>query len=408
MATVKAKFKLLSSSNDEGRLYIQIIHERQTKLISTPYKLHVSEWSPYTGSFCPSADPSRLRTLLAIREALRRDLHRLQAIITRIDDDNIGYSVNDIVEEYRIYLKRFSLSTIMTERINTLTITGKLRTAQNYRSTMRSFMTFLAGQPTAGINADFMVDDMTADVISDYEAFLQAKKLRPNTTSFYMRVLRAVCNYAADHGAFIREHPFRHVYTGVDRTEKRALPLSAIRRLNAMNLSASPTLDYARDMFMLSFLTRGMSFIDMAFLLKTDLKNGYLTYRRHKTGQLLTIRWTDEMQQIIDKYPPNPTDYLFPILLNPASDPVYTYRNVSFKINRSLKRLAAIAGLKGTFTLYSARHSWASIAWAKGIPVSIISQGMGHDSERTTRIYLSSLSSSAIDRANSKIISALY
>lgn len=58
-------------------------------------------------------------------------------------------------------------------------------------------------------------------------------------------------------------------------------------------------------------------------------------------------------------------------------------------------------------TLYVARHSWASAAKAKGVPISVISEGMGHDSETTTQIYLASLDSSVVDKANSLILKSL-
>lgn len=174
-----------------------------------------------------------------------------------------------------------------------------------------------------------------------------------------------------------------------------------------MDLSNFSELDYARDIFMLSFFMRGMSFIDMAYLKKTDLKNGYINYRRRKTGQLLTIAWTREMQSIIDKYPENPTPYLFPIIRTEGINERYAYRNASYNVNHSLKRISAKLGLQIPLTMYVARHSWASVAKSKGIPLSVISEGMGHNSESTTRIYLASLDTSVIDRANALIIKSL-
>ena len=168
-----------------------------------------------------------------------------------------------------------------------------------------------------------------------------------------------------------------------------------------------PQLDYARDMFLLSFFLRGMSFIDMAFLRKTDLKNGYVTYRRRKTGQQLTIKWTKEMQHILDKYPRNAGIYLLPIIKTPGNNERYAYRNASYNINHNLKKIADMTDIQIPLTLYVARHSWASAAKAKGIPVGIISEGMGHDSETTTRIYLASLDTSLVDRANSIILASL-
>lgn len=202
-------------------------------------------------------------------------------------------------------------------------------------------------------------------------------------------------------------NPFRKVYTGVDKTVKRALPLSAIKKIKALDLSLNASLDFARDMFLMSFYLRGMSFVDMAYLKKSDLQDGSVTYRRRKTGQQLIIAWEPEMQMILDKYPENSTDYLLPIITNSANNERSTYRSKGYNINRNLKRIAKMVSVAIPLTLYVARHSWASVAKAKGIPVSVISEGMGHDSEATTQIYLASLDASVVDRANNIILKCL-
>ena len=229
----------------------------------------------------------------------------------------------------------------------------------------------------------------------------------PNTISFYTRILRAAYNRAVEDEIIENRNPFRHVYTGVDKTVKRALPLSAIKKIKALDLSLIPELDYARDMFMMSFMLRGMSFIDMAYLHKSDLANRYVTYRRRKTGQQLIIEWTKEMQMVLDKYPENSSNYLLPIIKNKGNNDRSTYRNVGYNINHNLKRIAEKAGIGISLTLYVARHSWASIARSKGISLSVISEGMGHDSEATTQIYLASLDTSVVDKANSLILKSL-
>lgn len=169
----------------------------------------------------------------------------------------------------------------------------------------------------------------------------------------------------------------------------------------------TPEVDFARDMFMMSFYLRGMSFVDMAYLKKSDLQNGSVTYRRLKTGQQLIIGWEPEMQMMLDKYPENQTDYLLPIITNTNTDERNTYRNKGYNINRNLKKIAKMVGVNIPVTLYVARHSWASAAKAKGIPLSVISEGMGHDSEATTQIYLASLNTSVVDKANSIIQKSL-
>jgi integrase len=239
-----------------------------------------------------------------------------------------------------------------------------------------------------------------------YEAYLKARGVSMNTISFYMRNLRAVYNRAVEKELTPQIYPFRHVYTGVEKTVKRAVPIKTIKALKEQDLSLKPILDYARDMFLFSFYTRGMSFIDMSYLKKKDLKNGFLTYRRKKTGQLLTIKWEKCMEEIIDKYPKNETIYLLPIITKPGKERKQ-YNNALHLVNYHLKELSTILKLQRPLTMYVARHSWASAAKFKNIPLSVISEGMGHDSEATTRIYLASLETSVVDKANKMILGLL-
>ena len=189
---------------------------------------------------------------------------------------------------------------------------GKVRTSETYTVTLNSFRKFLyeAKLRGRGLQNDIMLDSLSSEVMEAYEAWHQQRGIAPNTISFYTRILRAVYNRAVEDDIIENRNPFRHVYTGIDKTVKRALPLPVIRKIKSLDLSSIPSLDYARDMFLMSFMLRGMSFIDMAFLRKSDLSDGYVTYRRRKTGQQLTIEWTKEMQMILDKYPENTTDYL--------------------------------------------------------------------------------------------------
>lgn len=152
---------------------------------------------------------------------------------------------------------------------------------------------------------------------------------------------------------------------------------------------------------------RGMSFVDMAYLKKKDLKNGHITYRRKKTGQLLNVEWTRQMQNIVDKYKFNATGYLLPIILREDGTERRQYQNQMMKVNRHLKEVANLINLTMPLSLYCSRHSWATIARGKDIPLSVISEGLGHDSEATTQIYLDSIKSSEVDKANRKILKDL-
>lgn len=293
-----------------------------------------------------------------------------------------------------------SVRLFMHDIIDNLYLNGKYRTSETYTTTWNSFDSFLAGR-------DISFKEITPSLIESYESWLLARGVCRNTCSFYMRILRATYNRAVDSGLTRQRNPFRHVYTGVDKTEKRAVSLATLRKLRAMDLSAEPNLGFARDMFMFSFYTRGMSFVDMAFLQKKDLQNGVLRYTRRKTGQTLHIRWESCMQEVLDRYPENKGPYLLPIITRTSSGPRNQYRNALCSVNSGLHVIADRLGLKTRLTTYVARHSWASIAYSKSIPLSVITEGMGHDSERTTRIYLASLNNTKVDRANSSILSLL-
>lgn len=400
MTTIKVKFRPSPVADRKGPVYYQIIHDRKIRLLSTEYLLYSSEWNEKRSAVRTSNGNERHNFLHGVREKIHRDIERLTRIARRLDGTNADYSVDDIVDEFNRYLSEYSLFHFMESVIARLKDNGNIRTSETYRSALNSFRKFRSGQ-------NIMLDSISSELMAEYESWLKQRNVTPNTISFYNRILRAVYNRALEHEVFEDRRPFRYVYTGIDKTVKRALPLPALKKIKALDLTAMPSLDFARDKFLMSFCLRGMSFIDMAFLKKRDLKNSYVTYRRRKTGQLLTIAWTPQMQMILDKYPENKSDYLLPIIRNPGTNERCTYRNAGYNINRNLKQIALMVGVTIPLTLYVARHSWASAAKAKGIPISVISEGMGHDSETTTRIYLASLDTSVVDRANSLILKSL-
>lgn len=400
MASIKVKFRPSTVADHEGTIYYQIIHERKLRQLLSDYKVFPSEWDESRSMVTTTQKSERKSFILSIRERIRWDVERLNKITKKLDANGLSYTADDVINEFNRYANEYSLFNYIESIIVKLKQNGKVRTSETYKSALNSFKKFRKDE-------DIMLDSLTSEIMEAYEAWHKSRGVAPNTISFYTRILRAVYNRAVEDDIIENRNPFKYVYTGVDKTVKRALPLPVIKKIKALDLSLNSSLDYARDMFLMSFYIRGMSFIDMAFLKKSDLKNGYVTYRRRKTGQQLIIEWTKEMQMILDKYPENTTDYLLPIIRNPGTNERCTYRNMGYNINHNLKKIAKMVGVQIPLTLYVARHSWASAAKAKGIPLSVISEGMGHDSEATTQIYLASLDTSVVDRANSLILKSL-
>ena len=399
MASIKVKFRPSTSENKEGTIYYQIIQNRVIRQLKTDYRLFMHEWNEGSNAVIITNN-SRQNYLQSIEERIDWDIKRLQSIINQWENKRIKYTADDIISTFQRQANEQSLFNFMQVVIAQLQQMGKQRTSETYRATQRSFMHFREDK-------DILLEEIDSDTMLMYEAYLRGRGLTKNTSSFYMRILRAVYNRAVEKDLTTNRNPFKHVYTGIDKTIKRAIPLKAIKQIKTLDLSLQPSLDFARDMFLFSFYTRGMSFIDMAYLKKKDLSNGILTYRRRKTGQQLFIKWEKCMQEIVDKYDTDYySPYILPILKYPY-DNRSQYKNVLFRTNKYLKEIAKMAGISVPLTLYVARHSWASIAKSKNIPISVISEGMGHDSEMTTQIYLASLDNTVVDRANAQILKDL-
>ncbi len=399
MASIKVKYRQSTVAEKDGTVYYQIIHDRKVRQLTTAYHVRPDEWNERS-PMITAKENDRALYILSVRESIKCDTERLTKIVRRLEGSGLSFTSDDIVDEFKRHVKEYTLFNYMQQLIVRLKKNGKIGTAENYRSTLNNIRKFRHAE-------DIMIDCISSQMMEDYEAWQRNKGIVPNTSSFYFRILKAVYNRAVEDGITVNRQPFRRVYTGVDKTVKRAIPLEAIRKMRALDLSQSAKLDYARDMFLLSFYLRGMSFVDMAYLRKSDLRNGTLTYRRRKTSQQLNIKWTKEMQMILDKYAVNPTERLLPILTNDKVNLRNAYQNVGYNINRNLKKVADMIGVTIPLTLYVARHSWASAAKAKGIPLSVISEGMGHDSDATTQIYLASLETSVVDQANYLILSSL-
>ena len=399
MATVKVKFRSSIDPKKEGIIYYQVIHNRKVCQIKTNYSLFSHEWNEKECKLL-IVEGNRQNYLQIIGNSIYCDIKRFKSIIMNFENNKAKYTTDDILFVFRKLSNEQSLFKFMSNIIEQLRHIGKQRSYEIYSITLRSFMKFRE-------NMDIPLENIDSDTMLMYEVYLQKRGLTMNTSSFYMRVLRAVYNRAVEKDLIINRNPFKYVYTGIGKTVKRAIQLKTIKQIKNLDLSLHSSLELSRDMFLFSFYTRGMSFIDMAYLKKRDLFNGILSYRRRKTGQQLFIRWEKCMQEIVDKYYNRQSEYLLPIIKSMNGDERRQYQNAMYLINRKLKTIGEMVGLQQSLTMYVARHSWASIAKSKNIPISVISEGMGHDSEKTTQIYLASLDTSAVDKANGLILKGL-
>lgn len=402
MTSIRLKFRPSTNPAKEGTLVFQLIHKRTVRRIRSKYRIRNDEWDKNLEEIAlPSPASERYSRLKIIRSNIMYELKRLKAIAEKLDCSGKDYSLDEIIQKYISGTDTgCSVFDFIRAQVAHKKQLGKIRSSETYQTTLNSFMRFREG-------IDLTFDMIDSELMEHYEAELRRHGLLRNTSSFYMRVLRTNYRLAVEKGLTPDRHPFKHVYCGMDKTVKRSISFAEIKKIKELDLSRKRVMDFARDMFIFSFCTRGMSFIDMAYLKKNDLKHGCLTYRRKKTGQLLVIEWTKQMQDILDKYKPNSTQYLLPIITREDGNERRQYQNQMRKINRRLKDIATSIKLPVPLSLYYSRHSWATIARCKDIPISIISEGLGHDSEITTQIYLDSIKSYEVDKANRKILKDL-
>lgn len=378
----------------DGTLYYQIIIKRTTHTYTSGYRIYPNDWDKRHGRILTNSS-----SLIKIKNRTYWEMQQIYSIAKRHIDKGTPLDFGGIISEFEELNRQQSFSGFLLSQAERLADMGRTRTSETYISALHSFIKFNSDE-------DIMLYEITAEVMEDYERYLKNRNLTMNSISFYMRTLRTVLNKAVKLHLVESSTPFQSVYTGIAQTVKRAIDIDSIKRIKEVDLGLYPHLAYARDIFLLSLSLRGMSFIDMAYLTYDNLRGGYLIYYyRRKTGGRLDIRWEQQMQSIIDKYPKD-SRYLLPILTNGADDR-QTYKKLSKRINRHLRQVGEIAQLPIPLTMYVARHSWASIAKQKQIPISVISDALGHDSEKTTLIYLSTLDTSAVDNANSEILAAL-
>ncbi len=403
MASIRLKLRPSSIQDKEGHLYFQVIHSRKVRQIYTECFIFPTEWDEETEQVTIPTDISeqRQRTLMRIKEEIQWQQQQLHKVVHRLEESTKDFSADDIVDAYEKQPRnQATVFNFFRQQISLLRDAGRCSTAAHYVQTLRSLMRFRGDQ-------DMPFDTITPMFTLSYETWMRSQHMCRNSTSFYMRNLRAIYNKAVAAGLTANSQPFLRVYTGIDKTAKRAITKIDITRIKEAALGHRPTLDFARDMFILSFYLRGISPIDLAYLLKTDISNGILFYTRSKTGQQMQVRIVPDIQRILDKYADTNTRYLLPLIKREDGTEHAQYRNSSQAINRNLKILSSYLQLSTPLTLYVARHTWASIAQSIHVPIHVISGAMGHDSELTTQIYLASIQTSQIDEANSMIIDSV-
>jgi tyrosine site-specific recombinase len=293
----------------------------------------------------------------------------------------------------------------MKEVADGLQMGGNFGTAHVYRSSLNAIIAYCGGE-------DFTFNEITPEWLKGFEIHLRKRKCSWNTVSTYMRILRAVYNRAVDNNeAEYIPRLFRYVYTGTRAEHQRALETGDVKKIFAgliLLSGVNPAMQRARHFFILMFLMRGIPFVDLAYLRKSDLHGNVITYRRRKTGRPLSVTLTNEAMRIVRMYMNQNvhSPYLFSFLRSPEGT-MEAYREYQLALrsfNRQLLILGEFLGIPNRLSSYTARHTWATTAYYCEVHPGIISQAMGHSSITVTETYLKPFQNKKIDEANKLII----
>ncbi|MCS2577596.1 site-specific integrase [Bacteroides faecis] len=286
-----------------------------------------------------------------------------------------------------------------------LQMEGNFGTAHVYRSSLNAIIAYHG-------KGDFTFNEVTPEWIKGFEIHLRGRGCSWNTVSTYLRTFRAVYNRAVDcRGAVYVPHLFRSVYTGTRADRKRALDTEDIQKVfTKLPQSPAVTSDIrrAQELFVLMFLLRGLPFVDLAYLRKSDLRDNVITYRRRKTGRPLSVTLTSEAMAILKRYMDRDSSspYLFPLLNSRegTKEAYHEYQLALRNFNRQLMLLGEMLGLGDKLSSYTARHTWATTAYYCEIHPGVISEAMGHSSITVTETYLKPFQNKKIDEANKKVV----
>lgn len=324
-----------------------------------------------------------------------------------------NYFIYNYITYKIITMANQDLKDFMLSVIESLESEQRFGTAHVYRSSLRAFTLYWSSSKSLHLPMRLHLV-FTSPVLLGFEKYLKGCQLSMNTVSTYIRMLRAVYHRAL-RVKKVSYVPglFDRLYTGTRADVKRALLPSEMARLLSSSALLNGELLEAHRWFSLLFLLRGMPFADLSRLRKCDYHNGIISYSRQKTGRCLAVSVPKEAEPLlracIDHNAESP--YLLSILggsevCEPGSRSEYLrYQQVLRIFNRCLGRLSNVLGLGCKLSSYTARHTWATLAFRKKCPVGVISNALGHSSIKVTETYLKPFELEELDKTNRMIIS---
>ena len=348
----------------------------------------------------------------AILTVIERKSKQYREQITQFKAEGKDYTLETLVQRVENPVRQMNLGDYLDYFVQQLKDENRLGYAESFKGLKSSLLLYCG-------SLDFPFTDIGHQWLKGYEMFLIRSGKKENTIGIRFRSLRVLYNKAVSEKIVKPEYyPFDNFKVGKfhEQTMKRAISKEDIKRIIELDLRTvttyhSPYLSLGRDLFLFSYLSCGINLTDMARIRYSDIFDGRLSYHRQKTGKLISFLLQPMALDIIAKYrKPDaaPNDYIFPILDRRIhKTPIQIrdkVRKANKAANKALKRIGEKLGIPIDLTTYVARHSYATVLKRSGVSTAIISESLGHSSEKVTQIYLDSFENSQIDEAMKNLL----
>ena len=378
---------------------LALYHHEMKSYINLREYVVTDFWDQENGKILKGADV--FPSLNWVNEKITGKKVDANRIIKSLEESNILKMLSHVDLKNRILnkSKQASFSKYLDDLIAEFKSNNNYGQASIHKAVKR-FLEIYAG------DKDFKFEDINYKLLRSIEA-----KFKPripgnkNGLAVHLRAIRAIWNRAIKEGVIKGDaYPFKDYHIKTSKTHKTAIRKDDFRKIKELPLPAGTPAWHGRNMFFFSFYTRGMNFADISKLQVKNLKADRLNYLRSKVKKPISIKLTDNINEILSIYLPgkDANDYIFPVITHHDNifPDIQAYHGV---VNHALKRWAKILSIDQSLSFNTARHSWATIGKEMNIPIPVISEGLGHADIKTTQIYLDSFENDVVDNANDLI-----
>ena len=387
-------YKSKTLSNGEHPLMLCVCKDKIRKYQSLGISINARHWN-FKANQVKEDCPDYARIQLIIDAEIGKI--RRKALENRLDGKE--FTATTLLDKIEKQPPK-TVGELYLQYIESLKLENRVRYAGMYQVSYNSFIKF-------NKHLDIPFLDIDIAWLKRYEQWMKSQNFAINTIGTRLRHLRTIFNKAIDMKLITTEaYPFRayKVSKVSQQTAKRALSKNDI--MNIINYRGKSELEIlAVDVFTFSYFTAGINFIDMALLKSENIMDGRVIYYRHKTKKRIIVPLQPKALELIDKY--RGGTYIFPILSayhKTEAQKADRLHKVLAKVNKYLKRIGEKLNLPIPLTTYVARHSYATVLKRSGVATSIISESLGHSTERITQVYLDSFGNDQMDEAMKNLL----